>query len=57
MESLENGELKYSINSAKKMSTDNRLANIVTRYLKEKEEYVKYMVKSPICDKDQEEKK
>jgi len=50
-----NGEIKFSINSGKKGKKNQYLANIVTRYLKEKEEYVKYMVKSPICDKDQEE--
>jgi len=50
------GEIKFSINSGKKGKQNNYLANIVTRYLKEKEEYVKYMVKSPICDKEQEEK-
>ena len=45
------------MNSAKKGKANDYLANIVTRYLKEKEEYVKYMVNSPICDREQEEEK
>lgn len=53
----EDGELKYSIIQNKKGKPNNYLANIVTRYLKEKEEYVKYMVKTPICVKRQEEEK
>lgn len=49
------GELKYTVLEGKNKKHDEYLANIVTRYLKEKEEYVKYMVNSPICDKEQEE--
>ena len=52
---LESGEMKYSIVSGKKGRANKYLADIVTRYLREKEEYVKYMVKSPICVKEQEE--
>ena len=54
---LEDGELKYSMITNKKGKSNEYLANITTRYLKEKEEYIKYMVNSPVCDKDQEEEK
>lgn len=51
----DNEDLFFSITLAKKMKRNEYLENITTRYLKEKEEYVKYMVNSPICDKEQEE--
>ena len=57
IEFLESDKLKYSISSSKKGKTNEYLANITTRYLREKEEYIKYMVNSPICDKEQEEEK
>lgn len=49
------GEFRYTILEGKNIKNDEYLENITTRYLKEKEEYVKYMVNSPICDKEQEE--
>lgn len=49
------GEFRYTILEGKNIKNDEYLENITTRYLKEKEEYVKYMVNSPICDKKQEE--
>ena len=56
--SLSDGEeLRYSINPVKKGKVNEYLANISTRYLREKEEYVKYMVNTPICDKEQGEEK
>jgi len=49
------GDVSFYLNPGKKGKANDYLANIVTRYLNEKEEYVKYMVKSPICDKEREE--
>ena len=49
--SLADDSIIYNI-ITKKMDGYNFLANIVTRYLVEKSEYVKYMLKLPICDKD-----
>jgi len=51
MEIIDNKSIKYRLTN-KKLTGDNFLANIVTRYLAEKSEYVKYMSKIPICDKD-----
>lgn len=48
---MEDGKVKYEIINGKKTAGDNYLANITTRYLAEKSEYVKYMLKMPICAK------
>ena len=55
-EFLEDGMIKYTRTLNRTGKLDSYLENIVTRYLREKEEYVKYMVNAPICDKNQEEK-
>jgi len=51
MEIIDNTSIRYNLIN-KKLAGDNFLANIVTRYLVEKSEYVKYMSKMPICDKN-----
>lgn len=55
MDVLKDGELKYSIISNGRGKKNKYLENITTRYLGEKEEYIKYMVNSPICNNGQEE--